>query len=173
MPTFHQWAFCSGGMGGHECHIMFIFVSSVQPLATIALVQGDEVRDSPNCYALVTPQTLNCSAPPPPTHILILHDIMLYSIQCTKWKGICVRRYVPVEWVSCCSSYFTIFAQNHNFDKVLLVKLAICHLQSKSTLSRCIYSMLPACLFFPQQAHSVLKEIRKLFSSQASVACSF
>lgn len=47
---------------------------------------------------------------------------------------------VVVEWVSCRSAYFTIIAQSHNFDKAFLVNLAICHLQCKSTLSRCIYA---------------------------------
>lgn len=76
------------------------------------------------------------------------------------WGGMCLDKRLVAEWFWYCSAYFTKVAQSHNFDGAFPLKLAICHLQCKSTWSRCIYA---SCTAFIRQAFGALKQIRKCF----------
>lgn len=99
---------------------------------------------------------------------------MLYSIYCTKlskgeafWGlgGMCLDKRLLVEWVSCCSSYF--FPHNRSersfLTKSSIVKSAICHLQRKSTLSRCIYATARLFFFFFNKLTAFLSGLENVF----------
>ena len=60
----------------------------------------------------------------------------------------CLDKRVVVEWVSCCSAYFTTITQSHNFDKAFPVKLAIYHLQHESMLFRLVLYLHASFFFF-------------------------